>query len=387
MVRQGRCTYSGGSAAAVDLEQIPGMTLQVDTEVGAGGLVVAAGHLVEHVTLRRQQGDAAVGGQQPGQGFGGGVINQPPRDWRHDEVGDLGGPGDGLGLAFLLLVDGSLAGGGLGVGGSLLSDAAQSGGLGDRREGGGGLLAFEVGHRSGQGGEHAALAGAGIHAHGHEQAQRLPPARPGFDLDRAGSHGGQHGEGEHAGEIRWGLGGGGDRGHVLPQPAGEHLDGERGDVARHPERDGGLPVVLAGDGGPGGVGQFAGQVREDGRVGVGVGQADTEVDHPSSPGGLGNQVGVVAGIGHGGHRLNEGVEEGAAAHIGQLAAVVQLPQHRHRVGGLAAIGQPQQGPPYRPVRRAVEVGLLEQAGDLGQQPPRGQDRPSTASSASTLCGG
>jgi len=51
MVRQGRSTYSGGSAAAVDLEQVPGVALEVDAQVGAGGLVVAAGHLVEHVTL------------------------------------------------------------------------------------------------------------------------------------------------------------------------------------------------------------------------------------------------------------------------------------------------------------------------------------------------
>ena len=41
----------GWSAAAVDLEQIPGMALEVDPEVGAGALVVAAGHLVEHVTF------------------------------------------------------------------------------------------------------------------------------------------------------------------------------------------------------------------------------------------------------------------------------------------------------------------------------------------------
>ena len=72
----------GWSAAAVDLEQVAGVALEVDAEVGAGGLVVAAGHLVEHVPFGAEEGDAAVGGQQPGQGLGGGVIDQPPRDRR-----------------------------------------------------------------------------------------------------------------------------------------------------------------------------------------------------------------------------------------------------------------------------------------------------------------
>jgi hypothetical protein len=62
-----------GSAAAVDLEQIPSVALEVHPEVGAGGLVVAAGHLVEDVAFRAQEGDAAVGGQQPGQSLRGGV--------------------------------------------------------------------------------------------------------------------------------------------------------------------------------------------------------------------------------------------------------------------------------------------------------------------------
>jgi hypothetical protein len=48
-----------------------------------------------------------------------------------------------------------------------------------------------------------------------EQTQRLPPARPGLDLDRPGGDTTEHGQGEHAGEVRWGLGGSGDRGHVL----------------------------------------------------------------------------------------------------------------------------------------------------------------------------
>ena len=114
---------------------------------------------------------------------------------------------------------------------------------------------------------------------------------------------------------------------------------------------------------------------QHGRVGVGVGQSDAQVDHPPPPGRLGDQAGVVAGVGHGGHGLDEGVEERAAAHIGQLAAVVQLPQHGYRVGGLAPVGQAQQGPPDGPVGWPVEVGLLEEGGDLGQQPPGGQDRP------------
>ena len=246
MVRHGPLDVLGGAAAAVDLEQIPGVALEVDAQVGASSLVVAAGHLVEHVPFRAEQGDAAVGGQQPGQGLGGGVIDQPPRHRGHDQVGGLGGPGDRLRLAFLLLVGGGLAGGGLGVGGGLVGDAAQGDGFGDRREGGGGLVAFELGDRAGEGGEDAALAGAGVHAHGHEQAQRLAPAGPGLDLDGAGGDGGQDGQGEHAGQVGWGLGGGGDRGHVLAEPAGQHLDWEGGDVARRPERDGRFPAALAG---------------------------------------------------------------------------------------------------------------------------------------------
>ena len=194
-------------------------------------------------------------------------------------------------------------------------------------QGGGGLLAFELGDGLGEGGEDAALAGPGVHAHGHEQAQRLAPAGPGFDLDGAGGDGGEHGQGEHAGQVGWGLGGGGDRGHVLPQPAGQDLDWERGRAAGGSERDGWLPAA-AHRGGGGGVGQLAGEMGEHGGVGVGVGQADAEVDHPPAPGGVGDQVGVVAGVGHGRHGLDEGVEEGAAAHIGQLPAVRPAPPAR-----------------------------------------------------------
>jgi hypothetical protein len=90
----------------------------------------------------------------------------------------------------------------------------------------------------------------------------------------------------------------------------------------------------------GGVGQLAGQVGQHGRVGVGVGQADAEVDHSPPPGSVGDQLGIMAGIGHRGHGLDQGMQKRAAAHVGQLAAVVELPQHGHRVGGLTALGQP-----------------------------------------------
>jgi len=40
-----------GPAAAVDLEQVAGMALEIDAQIGAGGLVVASGHLIEHVPL------------------------------------------------------------------------------------------------------------------------------------------------------------------------------------------------------------------------------------------------------------------------------------------------------------------------------------------------
>jgi len=125
----------------------------------------------------------------------------------------------------------------------------------------------------------------------------------------------------------------------------------------------------------GGVGQLAGEVGQCGRVGVGVGQADAEVDDPAAPSALGNLAGVVAGVGHSGHGRNEGVEERAAADIGQLPAVVQLPEHGDGVGGLVPVGQVEHGPPDGPMGGPVEVGLLQEGGDLSQQLPRGQDRP------------
>jgi hypothetical protein len=67
-----------------------------------------------------------------------------------------------------LLIGGGFAGGGFGLGGCLVSEAPQGAGLGDGREGGGGLLAFELGDWLGEGGEDAALAGASIHPDGDE---------------------------------------------------------------------------------------------------------------------------------------------------------------------------------------------------------------------------
>jgi|GEM_PF-5036177 hypothetical protein len=110
-----------------------------------------------------------------------------------------------------------------------------------------------------------------------------------------------------------------------------------------------------------------------GRVGVRMSEADAEVDDPAAAGCLSDQLGVVAGVGHGGHGLNEGVEERAAAHIGQLAAVVELPEHGHRVGRLVPVGQPEHGSPDGSVGGPVEVGLLEHGGDLVQQPSGRQD--------------
>jgi hypothetical protein len=106
-----------------------------------------------------------------------------------------------------------------------------------------------------------------------------------------------------------------------------------------------------------------------------VGQADAQVDHPPPSGRLGDQLGVVAGVGHGGDSLDQGVEERAPAHIRQLAGVLQLPEHSHRIGRFAPVGQAQHRPPDGPVRWPVEVGFLEHGGDLGKQPPRRQDGP------------
>jgi hypothetical protein len=272
-----------------------------------------------------------------------------------------------------LLAGGDLAGGGLGVGGGLVGDAAQGGGLGDPGQGVGRLGAFEVGDRAGEGGEDAALTSPGVHAHGHEQAQRFAPAGAGLDLDGAGGDGGEDGKGEHAGQIRRGLGGGGDRGHVLAQPARQGLNRERWHLVGGAEGDGRLPAALAGCGGAG-VGQLAGEVGQHGRVGVGVGQLDAEVNDPPAAGRLGYQLGVVAGVGHGGYSLHEGVEERTSAHVGQLAGVVQLPEQGDRVGGLAAVGQAQHGPPDGSVGWPVEVGLLEDGSDVLEQPPGRQER-------------
>jgi hypothetical protein len=73
--------------------------------------------------------------------------------------------------------------------------------------------------------------------------------------------------------------------------------------------------------GGGGVVQLTDEVGQDGWVGVGLGQADAQVDDPPPAGGVSDQLGVVAGVGHRGHGLHEGVEEWAAAHTSQLAAV------------------------------------------------------------------
>jgi hypothetical protein len=95
---------------------------------------------------------------------------------------------------------------------------------------------------------------------------------------------------------------------------------------------------------------------QHGRVGVRMSQLGTQVDHPTPAGALGDQAGVVAGVGHRGHGLDQGVQERAAADIGQLPAIVQLPEHGDGVGGLAAVGEAQHGSPDGPVGGPVEVG-------------------------------
>jgi hypothetical protein len=124
-----------------------------------------------------------------------------------------------------------------------------------------------------------------------------------------------------------------------------------------------------------GVGELTRQLRQDARVGIGISELDAQVDHPSAAGHLGDQLGVSAGVGHGRHSLDQAVQEWSTTHIGELPAVIQLPQHRHGIGRLAAVGQPQDGPPNGPMGRPVEVGLLEHGGDVGQQPPGSQDCP------------
>jgi hypothetical protein len=67
------------------------------------------------------------------------------------------------------------------------------------------------------------------------------------------------------------------------------------------------------------------------------------------------------------------VQERRTADIGQVSAVVQLPQHGHRVSGFIPIGQAEDGAPDGAVGGPVEVGLLEHGGDVGQLLPGGQD--------------
>ena len=68
-----------------------------------------------------------------------------------------------------------------------------------------------------------------------------------------------------------------------PSQPGSTSTGKPGHIASGADRDGRLPAALAGCGGPG-VGQFAGEVGQHGRVGVGVGQLDAEVDDPPAAG-------------------------------------------------------------------------------------------------------
>ena len=88
--------------------------------------------------------------------------------------------------------------------------------------------------------------------------------------------------------------------------------------------------------------------------------------------GLPHDAGVVAGVGRGGHRLQQGVQVRRAADPAELAALLQLGRDRHRVGRLAAAVEVEDGLVDQLVRRPVEVVPahdLDDVGDgvLGQQ--------------------
>jgi hypothetical protein len=51
---------------------------------------------------------------------------------------------------------------------------------------------------------------------------------------------------------------------------------------------------------------------------------------------LADDRGVVAGIGRGRHRRDEGVQVGGAADAGKVAGLRQIVRHRHRIRGLTA---------------------------------------------------
>ena len=81
---------------------------------------------------------------------------------------------------------------------------------------------------------------------------------------------------------------------------------------------------------------------------------------------------VVAGVGRGRHRRDQGVQIGRPADPAQQPAAVQLGGHRHRVGRLAPPVEIQDGVVDVLVRRAVEVAgpqPLQHVGDrvLAQQ--------------------
>ncbi len=198
-----------------------------------------------------------------------------------------------------------------------------------------------------------------------EAEGRLSHRRPGGDDDHlAGVQ--AVGQGVEVGEA------GGHAGH-LAGPARGDLDlVDRGldDVA-----DGVvvLAAALVGDGvdlGLGGVDDVL-----DVAAALGVAELDDAgagLDEPAQHGALGDDLGVVAGVGRGGHRGDELVEVGLAADAAEVAALGQLVADGDGVGRLAAAVEVEDRVVDQLVRGTVEVGaleLLDAVGDgvLGQE--------------------
>jgi hypothetical protein len=88
-----------------------------------------------------------------------------------------------------------------------------------------------------------------------------------------------------------------------------------------------------------------------------LGDADAGVDQPAQGRQLGHAGGVVAGRGHRGYGLGQGMQERGATHIGQRALPGQLALDRDRVNRVAAADQESHRPIHGPVGGPVEVVL------------------------------
>lgn len=235
----------GGTALAVDPEQITGMTFEEHLKVGRSG--VAPGDGGKDPSLGGQDGQpAALFGEQAAGGLGGHVVGDQSRPRRHLELfggqGGVGGQAQGLGAH---LGSGGV-GGGAGVAfGVALRGAPSELGVDDPR---GGLLDepfFGQQQGVGHGGEHRGFARAGWHRHHGVEVDRLHPARTDFHHRPPPGRGRERSQGNGASEVDRGLRERRHRGHLVGNPAGQGVDREGRQRPAGPERGGRVPVAVA----------------------------------------------------------------------------------------------------------------------------------------------